>query len=301
MKKDSYMIQGTDGQQLFVRRYEGSEKGKGVIQILHGMAEYGDRYDGFAQFLTEQGYVVYIHDHRKHGKSISGDQKVGYFKDDTWVFMVEDIELVQQDIVQKENCEKVIMIGHSMGSFLLRTYLMDHGERVSKAVLSGTGITDIPLSKAGLLAAKLIRLFSPDKPSVLLNNMTVGPYNKPFKPNRTEVDWLTRDNSIVDWYVKSPLCGYAYTPRFYEEIVKGLLYIIKNVNILKTPKIPILFISGDNDPVGGHGVGVTKIRDIYKSLGYNTEMDLIKDARHEILNELNKDDIYRKILKFIEA
>lgn len=305
MKKDTWYITGANNQKLYVRRYEdelikAKDKPKKVIQILHGMAEYGDRYDGFAKYLTGLGYIVYVHDHRKHGKSINDNQKVGYFDTDTWTEMVKDIEIVQQELVNKEGVDKVMMIGHSMGSFLLRNFLIDYGQRVEKAVIIGTGDTDIKLSKIGVQGAKLIGKISPNKPSKLLNNMSVGKYNKAFKPNRTDLDWLTRDNKVVDWYVNSPLCGYSYTPKFYEEIAKGILYIIGQEAIKQTPKIPLLFVSGEKDPVGGFGEGVKKVREIYKLLGYNTQIELYKNARHEVLNELNKDEVYKRISNFLK-
>lgn len=304
MKKDAWYITGANNQQLYIRRYEdesASNKGepKKVIQILHGMAEYGDRYDNFAKYLTSYGAVVYIHDHRKHGKSINEGQRVGFYDTDTWVEMVEDIEIVQEELCRKEDVDSLMMVGHSMGSFLLRNYLIDYGERVTKAVIVGTSNTDIALTKAGIQAAKLIGKLSPNKPSDFLNTMSVGKYNKAFKPNRTALDWLTRDDNIVDWYVNSPLCGYSYTPKFYEEIAKGVLYIINDEAIAKTPKIPLLFISGEQDPVGDFGKGVTIVSEKYRLQGYNTDIELYKNARHEILNELNKEEVYKRISNFL--
>ncbi len=301
MIKETFSVTGAGNQQLYVRRYEGDNSKNGVIQILHGMAEYGDRYDGFAEFLTKQGYVVFVQDHRKHGMSISGSQKVGYYTDDTWKQMVEDIEFVQKYILEREAVNKVLMIGHSMGSFLLRNYLIDFGEHVNKAIIMGTGDTDVLKSKMGLLLAKIIGKFSGHKPSKFLNDLSVGNLNKAFEPGKTGVEWLSRDEAISSWYVKNPLCGYSYTPKFYEELIKGILYIIKKDVIIKTPKIPLLFISGAMDPVGDMGIGTTKIHDIYKRLGYNVELTLFEEARHEILNELNKEEVYNRILTFIKA
>lgn len=304
MKKDIQVIHGNKNQYLYVRSYR-SEKDdqhiKGVVQILHGMADYGDRYDHFANFLVDQGYVVYIHDHRKHGKSISEAQKVGYYTDDTWKDMIDDVEHVKQFAKKKENVESIILMGHSMGSFLVRNTLMNYGYDVSKAVIIGTGDTNKALNILGIIIAKFLEKTSGKKHSNFLNNLSVGGFEKAFKPNRTSGDWLTRDTSVVDSYIANPLCGYAYTPKFYEEISKGLLYIIKPENIKKTPNIPLLFISGEKDPVGKAGIGVKNVNSIYQRLGYNTSIKLIPNARHEILNEINKQDVYQKILKFIEV
>lgn len=303
MKKDVWKIEGTNVQQLHVRRYENElgEATNGVIQILHGMADYGDRYDTFAKFLCDKGYIVYIHDHRKHGYSISETQKVGYYDTDTWAEMVADIDCVQREILAKENVKKVIMIGHSMGSFLLRNYLIDYGNNVEKAVIMGTGSTDVVLSKIGILLGKLMEKIAPNKPNDFLNTMSVGQYSKVFEPNRTGLEWLTRDEEIVDFYVASPLCGYSYTPRFYTQIASGVVDIVKESRVKQTPKIPLFFISGEKDPVGKQGVGVKKVYTMYTDFGYDTRLKLYPDARHEILNELNKEEVFDDILGFIEG
>jgi len=303
MKKDVWFLEGTNMQQIYVRRYEDESilQRKGVVQILHGMGDYGDRYDDFAFFLAKHGYIIYIHDHRKHGKSISGEQKVGYFDTDRWSEMVADIDCVQQDILKRESSNKIIMIGHSMGSFLLRNYLIDYGKNVSKAVIIGTASTDVLLSKIGIFLGKVIEAVAPNKPSKFLDTMSVGKYAKVFTPSRTGLEWLTRDEAIVDFYVASPLCGYTYTPRFYTEVAKGLIDIVKEERMKKTPKIPLYFIAGDKDPVGNQGTGVEKVYTMYTNLGYDTRIKLYPDARHEILNELNKDEVFTDILTFIEG
>ncbi len=305
MVKETFFVEGLGGQQLFVRCYKEESKpgGEGqknvkVIQILHGMAEFGDRYEPFAQVLVAQGYRVYVHDHRKHGYSLSGSQKVGYYTNDTWEQMVGDVQKVQVEILSRESVDSLFMFGHSMGSFLLRSFLMDFGDRVSAAVICGTANTNGPLSLVGVMAAKLLARVVGHKPSVFLNNLSVGGYNKAFEPTQTSADWLTSDHGLNQWYVEHPLCGYPYTPKFYEEIAKGLRYIIKDDNIVKTPKIPLLFISGDHDPVGEMGKGVESVRQKYETLGYDTQLTLFKNARHEILNDTCKDQVYERILAF---
>ncbi|MBS4534030.1 alpha/beta hydrolase [Clostridium sp. D2Q-14] len=303
MKKEIQVIQGNKNQKLYIRTYrnENTEKNnKEVIQILHGMAEYGYRYEDFANFLVKQGYIVYIHDHRKHGKSVEDGQKIGYYTNDTWGDMVDDVNHVKQLAKKQENVDKIILIGHSMGSFLARNTLMDYGKDISKAVIIGTGYTDKASINVAITMAKILGKTSGKKPSKFLNNLLIGGFNKSFKPNKTSADWLTKDTSIVDSYINDPLCGYSYTPKFYEEILKGLLYIINPENIKKTPNIPLFFIAGEKDPVGKSGTGVQKVNSIYKDLGYNTSIELIPEGRHEILNEINKEDIYKKILKFIK-
>jgi len=300
VNKETFFIEGANKAKLFVRCYKGEQSNGQVVQILHGMAEYGDRYDAFAKFLCDGGFTVYVNDHRKHGYSITGSQKVGYYTDDTWENMIEDINLVQDEIINREGVDQVIMFGHSMGSFMLRNFLITYGQRVTKAIICGTANTDIKMTKVGHFLARMMRQFRNHKPSPFLDGLSVGQYNKPFEPAKTGVDWLSRDEKICSWYQDSPLCGYPYTPRFYEEITKALLFIIDQDNILKTPRIPLLFISGANEPVGNMGQGVTKVYDKYTDLGYNTSITLFDDARHEILNETNKEDVYERVLEFID-
>lgn len=298
MKKETFVVYGEGNQHLHVRRFSSDVEPKGVIQILHGKSEYGDRYDELAEALVDQGYRVYVHDHRKHGFSIAGSQKVGVFTDDTWKQMVEDVNHVQQEILKRESVDKVMMLGHSMGSFLLRNFLIDHGEHVEKAVVCGTADTPVPLSRVATLLARVIGRFTGHKRSQFLENMAVGGFNKPFEPNETTVDWLTRDTGVNRWFEESPLCGYAYTPKYYEELTKGLLYIIKDDNMAKTPNIPLLFVAGDKDPVGDMGEGVKRVHDKYKTMGYDTQLTLFKDARHEILNDLCKQEVYERVIEF---
>lgn len=302
MSKQSFILEGTNIQQLYVRRYEDTSvtDKKGVIQILHGMAEYGDRYDRFAEFLSNRGFVIYIHDHRKHGKSLSPDQKIGHFTTDTWKDMVADVDCVQQQILIRESVNKVIMIGHSMGSLILRDYLAKFGSNVSKAVIMGTAPTDRLLARAAIMLGKTYEKISPDKPNHVLNQLTVGGFSKAFKPNPTGVEWLSRDNDIINAYVKDPLCGYSYTPRFYVELAKGLLEVGHEAWIKKTPKIPMFFVAGDKDPVGNQGDGVKKVVSVYEKLGYKVALKLYTDARHELLNEINKEEVFSDIAAFIE-
>jgi len=301
MIKETFYVKSADGQDLYVRRYIGDKNGRDkAIQILHGMAEYGERYEAFADFLVGKGYIVYVHDHRKHGDSISKGQKVGKFtKNDIWAKILADVETVQKVIMDRDNPKELYMIGHSMGSFILRAFLMDYGERVKKAVMIGTGTMAPIKSKVGILTAKVIGWFVPNKPNLFLNVMSVGGYNKAFAPNKTLVDWISRDSDVVTRYIEDPLCGYAYTPKFYEELAKGLLQITKDEEIMKTPDIPLMFLSGEKDPVGEQGQGVLAVVERYRKLGFQTKVDLVNGDRHEILNEPDKEDNYKRILNFI--
>jgi alpha-beta hydrolase superfamily lysophospholipase len=301
MQKETAIVKGVKNQNLFVRRY-GDEKAKnGVIQILHGMSEYGGNYEDFAGFLVNNGYIVYVHDHRKHGESLSKGQKIGYFTDDTWEDMVEDVERVQRYIVERENTQTLILFGHSMGSFLCRNYLINYGDRISKAVIMGTADADVMTSKFGGLVAKIYEKTAGDKTNAFLHYMSIGRLSNKKDPTRKENDWLSRDLEAVERYNNDEGCGFSYTPRFYGEIAKAVLFIFNKKNIAKTQKIPLYFISGEADEIGKCGKGVKRVADIYKALGYDVTLDLIEGAKHAILDETNKEEVYDKILTFLES
>ena len=303
MEKQTWIIQGTKNQKIFLRRYKNknAEDNKGIVHILHGMAEYGARYAHFAQFLVEQNYIVYIHDHRKHGKSLQRNERVGIFTHDTWEDMIEDIHHVQNFIKSNEADLPHIILGHSMGSVLLRHYLTIYGEDVDRAIIMGTVHSSLLANKFGILLSAACEGVVPSIRNKVLDYMFVGHMNKTFEPANTEFDWLTRDRKVVEWYINSPLCGYQYSPRFYKEFSKGLDYVSSEENIMKTPQIPISFISGDMDPVGQFMDGVHKVYDMYNRLGYDVNLKSVANGRHEILNEINKEEVYAIVLDLIEG
>ncbi len=303
MEKQTWVIQGSKNQKIFLRRYKNKseEQVKGIVHILHGMAEYGARYGHFAQFLVEHGYTVYVHDHRKHGKSLQRNERVGIFTNDTWEDMIEDIHHVQKFIKSNEPETAHIMLGHSMGSVLLRYYLTVYGEEVDRAIIMGTVHSHLLENKAGAILSAACEAVAPSIRNKALDYLFVGRMNKTFEPAATEFDWLSRDKKVVDWYINSPLCGYQYSPRFYKEFAKGLDYVSNEENIIKTPHIPIALISGDMDPVGQFMEGVTSVYNMYKRLGYDVDLKSVANARHEILNEINKEEIYELVLNLIEG
>ncbi len=302
MDKQTWMIQGSKNQKIILRRFKNqeSEKYKGIIHILHGMAEYGARYGSFAQFLVDQHYIVYVHDHRKHGKSLNNNERVGIFKNDTWEDMIEDVHHIQNFITSNEPNLPHIMLGHSMGSVVLRCYLTVYGEDVDQAIIMGTPYTSFWENKGAIAMSALCEGIVPSVRNKLLNFLFLGYMNKAFKPEKTPYDWLSKDRRVVEWYMNNPLCGYHYSPRFYKEFAKGLDYASREENVMKTPSIPILLISGEMDPVGKFMEGVNKVYVMYQRLGYDVEIQGIENGRHEILNETNRMDVYNAILQFIE-
>lgn len=304
MIEKTFKIDGLDGHKIFVASWmpENSERLKGVVQINHGMAEHCLRYRDFAKFLTDNGYGVYAHDHRGHGQSLDSNEDIGFFKDkEGWNNVIDEVYKVTEHIKKENKDIDIFVLGHSMGSLITRGYIQKYGDQVKGTIISGTSATKGFLGVAGIAVARLICVTKGNRhKSKLLTDLSFGNFNKQFAPNKTEYDWLSRDEQQVKKYVEDEKCGFMCSSRFYVDLLKGLSNISKKNNILKTPKkLPILFISGDNDPVGDMGKGIRKVTDTYKSLGYNIKVILYEGARHEIINEINNDKVYNDILDFI--
>ncbi len=276
---------------------------KGIVQIAHGMAEHAKRYEEFASYLTKNGYAVYANDHRGHGKTAGSVENLGFFsKENGWKKVVNDLKLLNQHIKKKHNTIPLFVLGHSMGSFLTRQYLMDPKIKLHGALLSGTANHPGVLGKVGLFLTKLLLLFNnPKSPSSLMDSLSFKAYNKAFKPNRTSFDWLSKDEKKVDEYVSDSYCGTIFSVQFYNDLLKGLLYISDIKNIKKTNQnIPILVFSGANDPVGENGKGVQKFYTKLKTAGIkDITLKLFEDGRHEMLNETNRKEVYAYILQWL--
>lgn len=305
MDKQHHQILTPDGTKISILKYLPSTKPKAILHIFHGMGEHKNRYIPFMEFLTKQGYLVLAHDHRKHGESIPKKDMQGIFlRGDTWDKVLHDASLVVHDQKSAHPNLPYIILGHSMGSVILRRFLIEYKELADKAIIMGTLP---PYSKAmGLIPltlARLVAFFKRDGArSPFIANLVSSPLQKSYKNPRTEFDWLTYDEDIVDEYIKDPLCGYPYTPKFYQEFFKGILGLTDQNFLKKGKDIPLLFISGDEDPVGNNGEGVKEVQKAYEKANYTkTKLLLINKARHEVLNERNKEATYHKILDWIEA
>lgn len=274
---------------------------RGVIQLVHGMQEHIGRYDEFAQVLANNGYIVVGHDHLGHGDTAKSEDDFGYFaKKNGWNHLAEDVHILQNKIAKEYSNLPYIIFGHSMGSLVVRTYLTKYQDNLAGVILSGTSG-----QKGGLLVGqiltRLIMLFRGDRyRSILLEYLITGSFNKKFKPNRTKADWTTRDEEVVDKYQKDPKCGFNFTTNGYLNLLQGSYYLSKQKNINKTANVPILLISGDKDPVGGMGKGVIRVMNMLEKAGLDkVTIRLFKDARHELLNETNKGEVYYVIFNWL--
>ncbi len=269
---------------------------KAVLQIAHGMAEHGKRYEDLATFLTDKGYAVYANDHRGHGKTAGSIENLGFFSEkDGWQKVVNDVKQLNQHLNQKHPNTPIFILGHSMGSFLTRHFLMDETISIQGAMLSGTADHPGLLGKVGLFVTKILLLFNdPKKPSPLMDSLSFKAYNNAFKPNRTNFDWLSKDKDKVDAYIADPYCGTIFSIQFYNDLLKGLLHISSYKNIKKTNQnIPILVLSGTKDPVGANGKGIHNFYRKLQSAGIkDVSLKLFENGRHEMINETNRKEVY---------
>lgn len=293
-----------DNKEIFYYKWSPEQKVKGIVQIIHGMAEHAFRYNDFAEFLIRNGFGVYANDHRGHGKTKENTiENIGYLAPkDGWELLVNDVYALTK-IIKKENPETpVFILGHSMGALIARDYISKYGNEINGVILSGVPsdpglMTDIAL----MIANFEILIKGNKKKSPLLDKLSFGKYNSQFKPNRTPYDFLSRDNAIVDRYVADKFCGEIFTNTFFKDMLGGIKEINKLENISKVPKdLGMYFICGKNDPVGDNSKGVKKIYKQYEKQNIkNLNLKIYQASRHEILNELNKEEVYNDILNWI--
>lgn len=302
MEVKNYIVEGKFGVELHTFSVIPEGNIRASVCIFHGMGEHRKRYLSFAKWMAKQGYAVFCHDHRKHGQSISDFDAVGVFKDgDRWEYVIDDAHYVVRDARDKVPKVPLIVLGHSMGSIIARRYISKYTALPTGAIIMGT----LPIQTKGsvfapLLLARIVKLFKRDQPSEFLANLL----NKRMetKDQRTRFDWLTNDEKVVDKYIDDPLCGYPYSAQFYIEFFKGCVLVNDSEIISETRNIPILFISGKDDPVGDFGSGVKDVHQLYNGHGFfNLTLKLIPDNKHEVLNEKKKTTTYKIITEWIES
>ena len=273
----------------------------GVVQIIHGVAEYIARYDTFASFLASNGFLVVGEDHPGHGKSVGEGEQFGYLTGG-WMSVVRTIHLLYGKTRTENPRIPYFMLGHSMGSFLLRTYLFTYHAEISGAILSGTGWQPDAILPAGvLLCREEASRLGERSSSSLLQNMIFGSYNKKFMPNRTPYDWVCSQECVVDDYAKDPFCTWLPTIQLCTEMMKGLQMIQRRSNLERMQKkLPVFFFAGQLDPVGNMGNGVLKTVQAFKKVGMEDVLvELYPNMRHEYLNETGKEKVFQDVLNWI--
>ena len=277
---------------------------RGVLQIAHGMVEFIDRYDRFASFMASQGFYVVGNDHLGHGKSVTDASQLGYFaKHDGNFCVLGDLQQLREDTRAKYPGAPYFLLGHSMGSFLARQFIEKFGEGLAGAIIMGTGYQPMATLDLGIsLTGVLQQARGGHYRSAMINNMALGSYNASFEPARTKSDWLTRDEAIVDAYEANPLNQFVFTVNGYYNLFRGMRYAQRQVNLNKIPKdLPILVVSGQNDPVGEFGKGPKLVAQSYRDTGIrDVTLQLFPEDRHEILNELDKEAVDQFLLRWME-
>ncbi len=275
---------------------------KAVVQILHGIAEFVERYDDFANYLTNHGFLVVAEDHMGHGQSINGDGIQGYFHGG-WFTAVEDSMQLMADTKAEYPELPYILFGHSMGSFMARTILCKYPDcGLTAAVICGTGWQPAFALPALIKVVEIVCKKDETKPNEKLQGMVFGSYNKKVEHPRTPYDWLTRDARIVDEYIAHPLCGFTASAGLLRDMMKGIYYIEQKENLQSMKKsLPVFFIAGGDDPVGPYGKGVHTASEAFRKAGMeDVSVRIYPLCRHEILNEINREEVYEDVLRWIE-
>ncbi len=291
-------LKSFDNKEIIVREWLPDGNVKFVMQIVHGMAEHSLRYSEFAEFLNKRGMAVYSHDLRGHGFTVKNNNQLGIMNRK---FVLKDIEIVAHYAKDRHQLIPFVMIGHSMGSLLIREFLMNTKIKIDKAIISGTPGPSGVKERTGLLLALWEQLIhSRNGKSQLMWNMTFGDYNRHFEPNRTMFDWLSRDFDEVDKYEKDPLCGFVCAAEYYVDLIRSVIRL-SNISLNPVNKeTDLFFIAGDRDPVCDFGKGAMKIANRFKSAGYNNiKTKIYENHRHELLHEIDRINIFNDINDWI--
>ena len=277
---------------------------KAVLQLVHGIAEHIGRYDRFARFMSDHGYLVCAEDHLGHGNTPENAEDLGYTADkDGWVKMTDNVRALHERIAPQYPGIPYFILGHSMGSCLTRSYLIRYPGTVDACALLGTGQQPESVLKAGLAACRLeqIRLGKRGR-SKLLQSLCFGAYNSQFKPNRTESDWVCSVDEVVDAYIADPFCQVMPTVTLMRDMLTGIRFNQQAENLAKMGKTtPVFFLSGDQDPVGSNGKGVRAAYQSFLDAGCgHVRLKLYPGGRHEMLNEHNWQDVYDELLSWFD-
>ncbi len=305
MQSETFFFDSSDGAKIFTYKWlpDGTNCPKAVIQISHGMAEHAQRYERFAKELANAGFAVYANDHRGHGKTAIREEDIGYLADERgWEKTVDDMHALTR-IIKKDNPDvPVFLLGHSMGSFLSRNYAQLYGNDISGLILSGTsGGLGIGGRLGRFIARREAKKYGRRAKSLRMKKLLNDRLNGSFQPARTDFDWLSRDPQEVDRYIDDAHCGEALTNGFYCDMLEGMYSATDPARSEKIPdNLPIYLISGTDDPVGQKSRGVLKAyRSLVKAGLKDVSYKLYEGARHEILNEINRDEVYQDILAWI--
>lgn len=304
IKKEEFTFDSRDGKtKIHAVRWVPEGKIVCILQIVHGMAEYMERYEEAAVYLAGKGILVTGEDHLGHGKSVSEEVPFGYFCErDPATVAVRDVHRLKKITQEAYPGIPYVILGHSLGTFMLRNYLFRYGTGIQGAILCGTGHTPQPLVRFGMLMAQIQRFFLGDKHiSGFLDSLAFGTYLKRIPSPRSKFDWLATDDAVVDAYLEDPLCGFGFTVNGFRTMFELIIRQNKAANLLKMPKeLPVLFLAGKEDPVGNYLKGVETVYRAFLTAGMQkVSSRFYENDRHEILNEPDREQVYEDIVSFV--
>lgn len=310
MQKTEFTFDSRDGEsKLHAVRYEPEKEhlkdGKpvGILQIIHGMAEYVERYEETAKFFVERGFVVTGEDHLGHGRSVEEGGVYGYFcKHDPATVVVRDVHRLKKMTQTLYPGVPYFILGHSMGSFILRNYMFRYGTGIQGAIVVGTGVQPPGLLTMAKAVAAVQELFCGGRhASKLIEGLAFGGYNKRIKNPRTRTDWISRNEENVAAYNADPLCGFTFTVNGFQTVFELISRAQDLENLKQIPQdLPVLFVAGGEDPVGDYGEGVERAYDFLDEAGMeHLAVKLYEGGRHEILNEKNAAEVRQYIYNWL--
>ena len=302
MKHDAYWLDTSDHNRLFVNAWLPPDRPRAVIILSHGMAEHSGRYRRLGEALTQAGMALYAHDQRGHGRSAEQGILGHYADQDGWNKVVGDLATLSASIGQQHPETPVFLLGHSMGSYIAQAYLMHHSASLQGAVLSGSNFQPVALYRTAAVIARMERWRQgATGRSALIELLSFGSFNNAFKPARTCFDWISRDPDEVDKYVADPACGFRCTNQFWLDMLRGLQQISKKSNLAQIDKrLPLLVIGGECDPVS-EGKRLQDLAQALSDTGHPfVTLNIYPQARHELFNETNRDEVTRDLLAWLE-
>lgn len=303
MNERTFTLDAPDGHPISVSAWLPEGEPSAVIQIAHGMAEHAGRYTRLAHALVARGWAVYANDHRGHGRSIPAGQAPGHLGVDGFAHAASVVRALARRIEAEHPSARRVLLGHSFGSFLVQRLLYTEPGLVSAAVLSASNGKPPPLAAAGRYIARLERLrLGAEGKSKLIDQLTFKDFNRRFKPNRTEFDWISSDEAEVDAYRDDPMCGFVLSVQSWLDLLDALGSLTAKENLARIPRdLPIYLFAGTKDPVGDFGRGVERLAGSYRAAGLRrVELRLYPGGRHEMLHEKNADEVIAELIAWIE-
>lgn len=300
MNESTFTFTAADGTEVFVYRWLPAGRCSSAIQIIHGLAEHAGRYRRLAEALTAAGYGVYASDLRGHGRTARAPEDLGFFAEhDGWRKCLNDLWDVNRLIAAENPGRPILVLGHSMGATFARQFMAEHGDGLAGVVLSGCGGQPTSLALAGRLVARVEKLrVGARGRSGLIQSLTFDSFNKAFEPARTKFDWLSRDPAEVDKYIADPLCGFNATVQLWIDMLDALPGIAKSCAGIPG-NLPIYVVSGTRDPVSSGTKLLEPMLKQYCAAGLKVEHKFYLQARHEVFNEINREEVTTDLLKWI--